>query len=234
MGQLQIALEYMFALGASNDEIMEFVGRYEAARHSGDRATSTERVRKHRENKRGNHETDETCNVTVSESSIYNNINKQSKGGAGGTTPENGCNPRANGTNPRSLGTNPRSLRKSTGEPLFDEFWEVFPRKIARAPALKAWKAAVRDGVDPQTMIAGAKAYAARMRGTEPVFIKYPQGWISGKRWEDEPEKPKVVTMMGGEWKPFKPEPEGPKISEEERQANLAKLATIKFGAKKL
>jgi hypothetical protein len=35
MGQLQIALEYMFALGASNDEIMEFVGRYEAARHSG-------------------------------------------------------------------------------------------------------------------------------------------------------------------------------------------------------
>jgi hypothetical protein len=42
------------------------------------------------------------------------------------------------------------------------------------------------------------------------------------------------VTPIGSHRSYFKPEPEGPKISEEERQANLAKLATIKFGTKKL
>jgi hypothetical protein len=54
MGQLRIALEYMFALGASNDEIMEFVGRYEAAHHSGGvpQTPRQERNKRYYENKR--------------------------------------------------------------------------------------------------------------------------------------------------------------------------------------
>jgi hypothetical protein len=185
--------------------------------------SGAERTRLCRERKKEAPSNDVTLHVTE-HIDILNN--SQSKRGGGETAREAGCNPRANGTNPRALGTNPRAIRKPTGEPLFDEFWRIFPRKIAKSPALKAWQAKIRQGVDPQTMIDGASRYAKEMVGKEPIYIKYPQGWIAGERWLDEPEKPKGA-VLAGPWKPVRPEPERPKITEEERQRNLAKLTNL-------
>jgi hypothetical protein len=66
------------------------------------------------------------------------------------------------------------------------------------------------------------------------------KGWMrrekaKGKVSEGFKPKPRYGQVVQGSFrKEFKPEPEGPKISEEERQRNLEKLAALKFGAKKL
>ena len=75
--------------------------------------------------------------------------------------------------------------------PAFAEFWAAYPRRIARADALKAWTAAVKTAKGPGPVIAGARAYAARCRAaaTAAQYIAYPATWLRAERWND-PEEP--------------------------------------------
>ena len=68
----------------------------------------------------------------------------------------------------------------------FDEFWEVYPRRIAKKEAMKKFDKAVKDGVNPQALIDGAKAYAASVAGKEQKYIAHPTTWLNQGRWEDE------------------------------------------------
>lgn len=68
-----------------------------------------------------------------------------------------------------------------TGEPTpteFEEAWTLYPNRPGRskADALRAWKARIKEGVNPVLLIDGVKRYAAYCRGTntEPKFIKQP------------------------------------------------------------
>ncbi|WNM72833.1 helix-turn-helix DNA binding domain protein [Arthrobacter phage RedFox] len=69
--------------------------------------------------------------------------------------------------------------------PEFADFWEIYPRKTARAAALKAWQKAVRTAA-PAAIIEGARAYAADPN-REAKFTAYPATWLNAGRWEDEP-----------------------------------------------
>ncbi|MEZ0388764.1 MAG: hypothetical protein ACAI34_16950, partial [Verrucomicrobium sp.] len=70
----------------------------------------------------------------------------------------------------------------------FDEFWRGYPRKDARARALKAWqgvKAKCRPRlVDLMTALAH-QAASDRWRENEGRFIPHAATWIHGRRWED-------------------------------------------------
>lgn len=68
------------------------------------------------------------------------------------------------------------------------EFWAEFPRKDGRKEALDAYVKAIKRDIKPDTMIEGAKLYAARMarENRERSKIKMGQGWINNDRWEDE------------------------------------------------
>lgn len=70
----------------------------------------------------------------------------------------------------------------------FEEFWVAYPRRIAKEPARRAWKAAVKT-VDPDVIISSAGRYAASVANSEPRFIAHPSTWLNGKRWEDDIEK---------------------------------------------
>lgn len=70
--------------------------------------------------------------------------------------------------------------------PTFDDFWAVWPRKVGKLDARKAWDKAIREGSDPFEIIAGAHRLAAV--SSDKQYIKYPQGWLNGHRWEDEDE----------------------------------------------
>jgi hypothetical protein len=73
-------------------------------------------------------------------------------------------------------------------EPGFEDFWEAYPRKIAKGAAAKAWPAALRRcGGDPALIIKGAEAYW-RQTGREDRFTAYPATWLNADRWLDEPE----------------------------------------------
>jgi alkylhydroperoxidase/carboxymuconolactone decarboxylase family protein YurZ len=87
----------------------------------------------------------------------------------------------------------------SKGEEMqdFDEFWKVYPRKIAKADARKAWKQTESIRPDLQTIIQAVEAACKTeqwMRGGGQ-FIPYPATWIRGERWEDchEVKLPDVV-----------------------------------------
>ena len=76
----------------------------------------------------------------------------------------------------------------------FDQFWQSYPRKVAKGTARKAWDKAVKT-VDAQTIIDGGKRYAASMAGSEAKFIAHPTSWLNAERWSDEPEpapKPEI------------------------------------------
>lgn len=67
-------------------------------------------------------------------------------------------------------------------------FWAAFPLKKSKQEARDKWAKAIRAGEDPEPIIAGAERYAAEMRrkNKPKSDIKHPNGWLSGRRWEDE------------------------------------------------
>ena len=73
--------------------------------------------------------------------------------------------------------------------PTFKEFWAAYPLHRDRLRAEKAWLR--MTAADKAAAIAALPAYTAdcRQRG---VSFQYAQGWLNGRRWEDEmePEAP--------------------------------------------
>lgn len=81
--------------------------------------------------------------------------------------------------------------------PEFHEFWALYPRRISKQDAERAWLK-----LDEHDRIA-AFAGIARQRdwpqmASEAKYIPYPATWLNGRRWEDE-DVPRVVRPeLGG------------------------------------
>ena len=84
----------------------------------------------------------------------------------------------------------PVPISNAQNDAHFDEFWNAYPRKIAKKEAGKKFAKAVKDGTDPNTIIAGAKTYAASVVGKEQKYVAHPTTWLNQGRWEDEAEEP--------------------------------------------
>lgn len=80
----------------------------------------------------------------------------------------------------------------------FEEFWEAYPRKIAKAAAYRKWKALVtRNGQGPnaETIARAAQHYreACQVAGTEETYMMHAATFLGPqRRWEDYLEPPKV------------------------------------------
>lgn len=72
----------------------------------------------------------------------------------------------------------------------FEDWYQHYPRKVARGQAEQAFAKARRAGERLETLIAGAKRYSAQVAGKEPRYVRYPATWLNGKCWLDEPEPP--------------------------------------------
>lgn len=85
--------------------------------------------------------------------------------------------------------------QKTSGASLpdrFDEFWEIYPKRVGRGQAVKAWKAALRK-TDADTVLAGVTAFAESVAGKDPTFIAHPSTWLNGERWTDDRSHLRVV-----------------------------------------
>ncbi len=72
----------------------------------------------------------------------------------------------------------------------FDEFWAVYPRKVSRAAAQKAFdKLQPSDELVTSILDALSKQAASLKWRTEPEFIPHASTWINGKRWDDAIEQ---------------------------------------------
>ena len=72
---------------------------------------------------------------------------------------------------------------------LFIHFWLLYPRKVGKGDAEKAFMAAIKE-TPPDAILAGIRRYADQVRqdGTQPKYVKYPAGWLRARRWLDEDE----------------------------------------------
>jgi hypothetical protein len=75
----------------------------------------------------------------------------------------------------------------------FDDFWAIYPRKVAKKDARKAWASLGNGQMEAAIDALPLQARHWQALGTGVEFIPYPASWLRGERWEDElPEiKPK-------------------------------------------
>lgn len=79
---------------------------------------------------------------------------------------------------------------KNTMEEGFLEFWNVYPRKIDKTKAFRAFKSALKRAKF-EDILAGAIAY--RNDPTRnPDFTKYPASWLNADSWENAATLPEV------------------------------------------
>lgn len=88
----------------------------------------------------------------------------------------------------------------------FEEFWKVYPRKVEMSESWRIWhlivtgrrvngdgkvkrKASSAPRATAEELIAAARAYAQKMKGTEDRFIVGCPRWLNKARWLDEPVK---------------------------------------------
>jgi predicted transcriptional regulator len=75
---------------------------------------------------------------------------------------------------------------------VFDEFWNLYPKKVAKADALKAWNKAIKRK-SPDELLKLTKAYS---EGKLPdmTYIPYPASWLNKELYESV-EEPKEKTL---------------------------------------
>lgn len=93
-----------------------------------------------------------------------------------------------------------RRLRAVPADDRFAEFWQAYPRKVAKPAAEKAWRKVAGEA---DAILAGLK----RAIGCEQwakdggQFIPHPATWLNGRRWEDgevaAPDAGYVTTPWG-------------------------------------
>lgn len=67
----------------------------------------------------------------------------------------------------------------------FDDFWALYPRRVAKKDARTAW--AKIDAKHYPTILTALYEWARiwDARG-EPEYTPYPASWLNGERWEDD------------------------------------------------
>jgi hypothetical protein len=80
---------------------------------------------------------------------------------------------------------------------VFDEFWELYPRKMGRFGAMKALERALQS-VPLGTILAAVRRYAASAR--EERFIKSPERWLNEGCWDDQPGSFSDAALYARSW----------------------------------
>ena len=74
----------------------------------------------------------------------------------------------------------------------FDEFWELYPRKVSKEAAIKAYERAAKK-VGEEVIIEGVRRFADDPnRPTNKRYIPHPPKWLNDGRWDDEPYPPQT------------------------------------------
>jgi hypothetical protein len=81
----------------------------------------------------------------------------------------------------------------------FQRFWEAYPRRVAKAQALKAFEKACRT-TSPEVIIAAVGPAVSQWRAEKRPLDKvpYPATWLNAEGWEDE--HPAAVERQASPW----------------------------------
>lgn len=72
----------------------------------------------------------------------------------------------------------------------FDHFWNLYPKKVGKAKAMKVW-----EKIKPDMILFASIEESLQRAKRSPDWIKsagqfipHPSVWLNGRRWEDEPD----------------------------------------------
>jgi hypothetical protein len=93
-----------------------------------------------------------------------------------------------------------RSFEKSP-QMNFAQFWDLYPRKVSRKDAEKAWLTLTDEQrfAAVESLPVHVRYWKASATGKE--FLPYPATWLRGERWTDELEMPAAPNPLGEWWK---------------------------------
>lgn len=75
---------------------------------------------------------------------------------------------------------------------LFDDFWEIYPLKIAKKTAKIAYQKAIKS-TKAEVILEGAKRYANDPK-RHPSYTVHPTTWLNQERWADAPLPEREIT----------------------------------------
>lgn len=114
------------------------------------------------------------------------------------------------GKPPTGIGPTKNTIQKNTNQIeeqskelviAFNEFWDVYPRKLGKGEAKRAFEKAVKKhGAD--VVMEGVRCLAADPNLPDPQFIPRAATWLNGERWGDDPYPPKQSSGVGRFVKP--------------------------------
>lgn len=100
-----------------------------------------------------------------------------------------------------SISTSPDDDGENNG---FAEFWELYPRKIAKSAAQKAWRSLrLGDSVKGQVLADLHRRLAGEWSGKDKQYIPHPTTYLHQRRWEDEVEDTAQDTVQDDTVGPF-------------------------------
>ena len=69
----------------------------------------------------------------------------------------------------------------------FVEFWSAYPRPVGKPSGRKAWKKAIRNGHDPELIIAAARVFAndPTRKAKDIKYTPHPATWLNDERFND-------------------------------------------------
>jgi hypothetical protein len=88
-------------------------------------------------------------------------------------------------------------LRTPPNDVDFLAFWDVYPRKVGKRDAMRAFTTAVQEGTNPGRIIAGALRYRDDPN-REAAYTAHPATWLRAGRWDDDPLPARPQAATGG------------------------------------
>ena len=102
--------------------------------------------------------------------------------------------------------SSPAAKTAHDDDPDWLKFWSVYPRRVGKAAAQKAWAKALRSATAAD-IIAGAERYRDDPNRSAQ-YTKHPTTWLNQGCWDDEPEPPRL-RAVGADWQPYRnPDPD--------------------------
>ena len=103
----------------------------------------------------------------------------------------------------------PATVHDLSARAAFDEFWEHYPRKVAKDGAKKAFAKAAKN-TDVREIVEGARRFGADPNLPEDKsFIPHATTWLNRGSWEDEP----LPSRSAGMWAGSATRPDAPRDS---------------------
>lgn len=91
-----------------------------------------------------------------------------------------------NKTSKNKTSKNNSSSPAATG---FAEWWSVYPRKVAKPAAEKAYAKAITNGATPDLLLNSLRQQVPDLTRKGKEFCPHPASWLNAGRWTDEPDR---------------------------------------------